>query len=375
MTDHHDALDRYLDDFANGKTVTTSAIQPELADTIHRVAEIGSMPLPDTTFVDLLEDKLMNAVSTAPTSLKPPLRVLDRGGFAPRAAGRVDSAARFEPNARRWVPLLLVAALVILALAVTFGPLSPGGDGNSGNHAAGPAVYAPAASPSPEALAGETVLAFTLPAEAIPIADTLAMGLEHLTIPPGMSGSWEQGCCPGASVEYIISGSYTVTAEDAVQVVRGNGEVEEVPAGTEVTLEGGDSLIARVETPLRGANNGTEPTELVSWNLIDSTDDATFSGRMQSEWREGNFQVQRLDPLPAVEAVIELHRFTVEDGDVIPAAGDVTLRVGIGQGILVNRMDGAVTLTSQAVPPATVYVLTFTQPGARDGTPEARIQE
>ena len=372
MTNNPDALNRYLDDLASGNAVNDSGIEPETVATVRRLREIGASPRPDTSFVDQLEETLMNAVTTAPTALRSIARPLVPAKRAAPLPERLHPATFHDTGVKRWAPILISAALLLLTLAVAFGPLRPGGDGN-GNHAAGPAVYAPA-SPSPDALHGETVLELTLPAEAIPSGEEIGSGLEHLTIPPGIGGTWEETCCPGTSVEYIISGSYTVTAEEAVQVVRADGAVEDVPAGTEVTLGAGDSLIARVETRLYGANTGTTPTELLSWSLIDATDDSTYNGRMLSGWSEGNFDLHRPRPLPAVEAVIELHRFTVEDGDVIPVTGDLTYRVAIGRGILVNRIDGTVTLTSRAEAPATVYVLTFTQPGARDGTPEARIQ-
>ena len=75
MTEYHDALDRYLDDLADGKPVITAQLDLGLIEAIDQFAEVGRNPAPHPDFVDQLEERLMNAISNVAMVPSPPIRI------------------------------------------------------------------------------------------------------------------------------------------------------------------------------------------------------------------------------------------------------------------------------------------------------------
>ena len=215
---------------------------------------------------------------------------------------------------------MIIAALALLSLAagIAFGALDLGWN-DDGGRPAGPAIQAPA-SPSPEVTVDDDPgFSVTIPADALPLpSDGIAgSGIGHFTIPPGTSSSWEPTCCTGPMVDYVISGTLTVRAEAATQVLRADGGVEEIPAATDVVLGPGDAIVSRVETPAVSVNNGTEPVELLNWGFFAGDSSQEIHPGWITGMAAGQGPIELLDePL-----MVELSPIEVRSGDVVaPAA-------------------------------------------------------
>jgi hypothetical protein len=288
-------------------------------------------------------------------------------------------AARPRP-ALLWVRDL-AAAMILMATgaAILFGLLRLSHDED--RHTGGPAVYAPA-TPSPEATPDDTVLRLTLPATALPTGDTLGAGLAVFTIAPGTWSSWDQTCCPGVLVEHVVSGQYSVRAEDAITIIRADQAVEAIPAHTEVLLNPGDSMISRDEVAVEAGNRGTEPVTLLSWLLIQG--DGTFerqrttllwaelwpqfTGHKLPGWVEGQpgdvremSDVQGPIRLDAGSATIELRRVTVRDDTILPPPADgLQFIAPVGpHADKLRQADNTYRVLGEIGQPVTVYILTL----------------
>ena len=60
----------------------------------------------------------------------------------------------------------------------------------------------------------------TLPVDDLPTTDRIRTVFDHLWIPPGTTTGGSSNCCSGPMIEYVISGSYTVRAAAAIEVIR-----------------------------------------------------------------------------------------------------------------------------------------------------------
>ena len=324
MMDSHDALNRYLDDRAAGD-VARDRIAPDLVETIRRFTAIGHLPTPDPDFADRLEDRLMNAGFQSPAIDRLTVPIV---ADLPSRVLAIDQARRVR-GARRWLPMLVSAALVLATLGIAWREFGPGGDDPS-SHTGGPAINAPA-SPTPDATPDDTVLELTLPADALPTGDGVSAGLGYFSIPPGKSSTWTAKCCRGPMIEHVVAGQYTVTAGAAIDVIRADGTVEQIPPDSAVTLGPGDSLLSRNETEVQAVNNGTELVEIVQWTFVDdSGDTASFRGHLLPGWIDGGgADVQgplQIQPLPTT---VELRQVDVLNGDSIaPPPGGWLFVVG-----------------------------------------------
>ena len=187
---------------------------------------------------------------------------------------------------RRWLPILVSAALVLATLGIVWREFDLRRDDPS-SHTGAPAINAPA-SPTSDATSNDTVLELTILADTLPTGDGVSAGLGYFSILPGKSSTWISKCCRGPLIEYVVSGQYTVTSTAAIDVIRGDGTVEQVPANTAVTLGPGDSLLSRNETEVQAENNGSELVEIVQWTFIDdSGDTASFRGHLLPGWIDG----------------------------------------------------------------------------------------
>ena len=248
-----DALDRSWDAVQRGERPPSGQVDDFAAAIVARVSESRARPDIEayhrTVRLRLLEPAALAPQPVLPSS--PPIRL-------PTAPAETPARrARFVPFAAAAVLILLIAAAGYFAF---------GRDGGNPRMAI-PGVVA---SPSPEP-PDPTVLTVTIPAEELPSSDSVSSGLAYVTVPVGNRSRWDAYCCPGPMVEYVVEGSYSVVAEAPVRVVRANGTVEEIPAGTEVTLAAGDALVSRNETAVEAWNGGTEPVLLLNWVYIDDT--------------------------------------------------------------------------------------------------------
>ena len=358
MTDHHDALDRYLDDLANHR-IPRDELDPGLVATIDQITEIGVSPVPDWTFVDHLEDTLMNAVSTAPAlRALTPLRTIT---LSPEMPGRLTS-----PLARpsRWVPILISAALLLLTIGVAFGPLRPSNDGTG----RGPAIPAAVvqASPSPEEAAGTVLLEFPLPAQALPPDGFGNLGLRYFTMAPNTTAAWEASpstASPGIWANYVVSGSLTMAAEGEVAIFRGAGDEtpEIVPAGTEIILAAGDSALHDTLESATWTSTGAESVEMVSIFL---THKYLLPFPTPTGWEQLRINNFYPAPVPAGDWVVRLEVIELEPDAEIPApvAGVVQSAVTAPESDahLARSADGGFALRGGTTT-ATAYLFTVEQ--------------
>jgi hypothetical protein len=86
--------------------------------------------------------------------------------------------------------------------------------------------------------------AITFPAGSLPPGN-LELSLRTATYGAGSSdSSYGDGLEPGFGVVLVTAGSWAIRAEGPLVVLRGpDGQAEEVPPGTEVTLQAGDVLV------------------------------------------------------------------------------------------------------------------------------------
>jgi len=315
VRDNRDALDRYLDDLANHPHGSTSELEPDLAVTIRRLSEIGASPSPERTFVDHLEDSLMNAVSAVPAGPS-------RNAPAARRSARPTSIRQSrsilpQGVVSRLASIALMAAMLMVAISFVSNPLRPVRNWlDDRNQSGGFAIDAPA-TPLPTK---ETLLRVELPAESMPIGKQLSAGLAHFTIPPRTRSTWIGNSAPGLLLEYVVEGSYTVESETSFQIVRAAGDVETIAVGVEATLNAGDSWVSRNEAAATASNTGLGPVQLLSWVLVDT--DLGFGGHLLPGWIERQNEVRSLGAIPLAPATVRLERIELAPGESTSGSTD-----------------------------------------------------
>ena len=357
-------------------------LDPSLANIIDRVRTLDDARSPDLDFVTRLEQQIMESSASTWFDLSVSHTTLTSSANGHREGLRMPlSLPRVDRPGRQWMGSLVTAALLLLTLVVGYaafgGALRPRQQDNM--LAAIPAIEA---TPAPGVTAEEELLAVALPAEALPHAGRVILGLLHYTIPPTAEGTWPPAqpatvCpdagCPGMELAYVLEGSVTVTAASPLQVVRGDGrgEAEPIPAGTELTLGPGDATLRPNGTAADYANAGATPAQLVLGYLApggimtyqsppgwDMHDDESFSGGQLAE--------------VSGPATLRLRRAVLAaDAVFAPPPGAVT-QVGVSLSdppALGSQSDGA--LVNAGDEAATVYALALEPSELRNATPAA----
>jgi hypothetical protein len=386
MTDPNllDDMRRYWDELVQGKSAKPGELDPQLASLIQQLhAQRDVVPPPDPAYARHLREDLMNQTADAGTVplIPPSVAVPAPNGRTQPRSWRASVLPGMESRThRRWrLGPFATAVLVLLVLGLVYVVFGPGRADNS-RPAGIPAVVFPTSTtipPTPTPVATEeTLLQVTIPADALPHGEGVSSGLAHFSIPPGTRSTWEPYCCPGPMVEYVLEGTYTVRAEAAIQLVRADGTVEEVPAGTEVVLGPGDGLISRNETVVEAANTGATPVELLNWVLIEKGD---FGGHSLLGWVDHMADVQGPLAVPAGPATLLLRRVELAPDATFPAPAAGTLRFGVtlpnnaaGTPVaadLGQQSDGTIrTVGAEAI---TIYILTLEPAGGATGSPVA----
>ena len=371
-----DRLDRYWDAVVQHEPGTLTAEVDTVTATI--IAQLNTPPA-SPRFLSVRQRVRQTIVTSARATaadLSTP-----RGSFTTEKRHYVPDASRLRSGPTWFRDVAAAVMLIAVGAVILFGLLQLRRDQDQ--HTGGPAVHAPA-SASQEATSDETVLQLTLPAASLPTGDGVGAGLAVFTIAPGTRSTWNQTCCPGVLVEYVLSGQYTVRSQAAMTVVRAGGAVEEVPARTEVVLNPGDSLVSRDEVGVEAANTGTEPVSLLSWLLI--TGDGTFNSRVQLPmwvefgsqftghklpgWVEGlpgdvreMADVQGPIKLDAAPATIQLRRVTIPDDSIVPLPADgLQFLAPVGpHADKLRQADHSFRILGEIGQPVTVYILTLQQ--------------
>lgn len=283
------------------------------------------------------------------------------------------------------------AALLVLVLVVSLfaaGPLRPGR--GPAEPAGLPAVIEAPATPSPGAATEETLVEAMIPAELFPEGEHITSEAAHLTMPPGSSGAWkgsERVDWPGLRVQHVLSGAITIRSEADAQVLRAGGgsAMEDVPGGTEIVLEPGDTWLARNETPYEVDNPAEAPAVFLLWVLANLGDPDV--GYIYLE--PGPWSIDFSDPLPpgvrppASPATLRIRRIELPEKGRVPAAPGAIVQHGVrppvdaaGKTILDPSLG---TLRTGVVvnigrKPITAYVLSLEPAGGATASPAATAE-
>jgi hypothetical protein len=356
-----DDLDRFLDDLVSGRPSDATGVDSDIADLARRYQALGDRGAPAGA-----RARVWNRLGhdTTPT-------VRPRGTGLAAAHGRATTKhaipAIAQPDMRRsrvtprtpvgrgrFTPTVAMAALIVLIVASSYFAITSirGGDHHPRSL---PAAVVTTTPPR------ETVLTTTLAAADIPINEsgTASSGLVLFTIPVGAHSTWEPTCCPGPMIEYVLDGIYGVRAQAPLTLVRANGRVEEIAAGTEATLAAGDSLISRNETVVETWNAGTVPTRLLNWMFIDGA-----TGHLVPNWHADQSDIDLNATLPHASAVVTLQRVTVPSGVELSLEPVDGLRCILpdpkrSDGTIFRRTDGSISkIKAGPGSPFVVYLLT-----------------
>jgi hypothetical protein len=380
------ALGRFWDAIARGRPADPGDLDPALAETVRRLHARDDAPGASAAFAARLladlEDQ-MDMTLTNDTGL-PGSRTRFLGawpfpnGSAPPSGRGIrppDQDARplqWRPIATHFATAALVA-LTLVSIYLAFGP--PRFTQQEADRAIVPAVVATPATPTP-AQTAEPLATMTLPAGAVP--DEIIGGQNSYIIPPGSVGRWDPAsfsptCCTGPRLNYVLSGSYTVRG-GPMQVLRhGSSAWEEVPAGTELTLQKGDALLSRMEDPFDAMNPSQEPAEVLDGVLFagdSGTDPIPVESSGRPAWRFLDQDIWlNLVTIPHGPVTLQLRQETV------PAGGDVPLPDGAIMQLAVSLDGAALAVTNQDFSvhnfeqrPLTLYLLTLEPAPEESGT-------
>jgi hypothetical protein len=321
---------RFWDDFVTGRAAPGStSLDATASASIRAFQAAAAIPPPETSrqqvtrevraAIEKLGQERPRQVATADVRVDGRSRL---NGLPADPGPRVQPANRMGLAARRrWpvIPLIAAAALLLVGLGIGYVVFGSGFSGDESRTTI-PAAVEPAATPSPAPFTEESLLEITIPAAALPQGEGIAAGLAIFTIPPGNRSTWLPYCCDGPLIEYVISGTYTVRAQDPIEVVRSDGMVEEIPAGAEATLEPGDSLLSRNETLVEDANTGDSPVELLSWVVIEQGN--SFNGHQLPGWASGAPDAQFQIDLSPAPATLRIKRIEMIGEAIVSAPAD-----------------------------------------------------
>jgi quercetin dioxygenase-like cupin family protein len=223
------------------------------------------------------------------------------------------------------------------------------------------------ATPSPE-VAQETRFTATLPAEMIPTAPgDRTFNVWHVELEPGARVPIT-GQLPGPQITHVVAGELTVRVDGPLRVYRGGGigaKEEQVPPGTEVVLQPGDTAVYAYDSPAEYANLGTTPVHLVGGELGVGVMPGAAVPLTFIDYGE-KYPLPALPPGP-VRATIVQAALPPDGLFPAPPAGSLRLAVGESEISLGENSDGSLrNINPQEV---TVYVLTLTPAGEVASTP------
>ena len=240
------------------------------------------------------------------------------------------------------------------------------------NRSANPAISAPS-TPSPSAdLTDATLFDFVLPAGALPTGHPRRTDLAYIYVAPGSKAKWTNSCCPGVMVEHLVTGEIAFTSKAEAQVMRADGTLEPLAAGSKADLRPGDTFIARHEAEFSADNSGAEPAQLIEW--LYQQEYFSFIAHDLPGWGgPGGKSTNKV--LPEFEGNIEI---TLERHVLDPGEGDAAfpsngvrqvVSPNIETNILTVSVDGEYAAYDSRDETTTAYVLEVTPLGAGSAHP------
>ena len=119
----------------------------------------------------------------------------------------------------------------------------------------------------------QTLLDVVLPDEQLRTPGRFNSIMGYYSVPADSQDSWSgpTDTAPEPLVWYVLSGSYSVRADQELQIARAgeSGKTNVVAAGTESNLGPGDALVRPTHAGMELSNDGNEPVILVVWTLGD----------------------------------------------------------------------------------------------------------
>lgn len=186
-----------------------------------------------------------------------------------------------RPAFGRWVlNHLATAALLILTLAAGFAAIWQGSPTTEVDPARAPALIR-ALDVVPGGVTDELLVETTFTPDELPVGETEAI-FYRITLPPGISLRYLAGpfcvlhsdlISSGVGAEVVQSGSYSLRLDAPFRVQRdgASGAVDEIPAGTEVALDPGNTAIYPDYTAQGTIRNaGDEPVVITGVVILDA---------------------------------------------------------------------------------------------------------
>ena len=368
MTDNHDALDRYLDDLANGEVLINSQLDPELVATVRRLGEIGQTPTPHPDFVDQLEERLMNVVSNVAMVPSSPIRI------ARSETTRVTPirSARSGIGPKRWLPILVSAAVILVTLGLAWRQFGPG-EPDRNPQLGAPAIQAPA-TPSPAAAGDQALVDIILPADVVPVGEEVNVLLARDTIPANSETTHApMDCCPGTKTYSILVGKVSVTSDGPMQLIRAgtSGTHEVIAVGETADLSPGDALVVRNEHH-QTWTSGADPVDIITTAVASGFWMTSFD---PIEWvGTGSASNSQTIPLPAGPYRLHVLRKNVSADETFPPTAETIIQLGLSSdGTSVGQSSDQTLSVTGVRAPLTVFILRLETAPADAGTPVAGV--
>jgi quercetin dioxygenase-like cupin family protein len=300
---------------------------------------------------------------TNPASVSSPI-MLPNG----RAVGRVAYPRVIAPvrDARRWSwGQVATAALLLLTIVTSVVAVGWMRGAPEERPASLPAVLV--ATPAPEN-AVATLFSATLPAEMIPTEPgDRTFNVWHVELEPGARVPMT-GQLPGPQITHVVAGELTLRVDGPLAVLRGGGidaMEEQVPPGTEVVLQPGDTAVYAYDSPAEYANLGTTPVRAVGGDLGVGVVPGAPVPLTFIDYGE-KYPLPALPPGPVQATIVQA---TLPPDGLFPAppAGSLTLAVGESDISLGENTDGSLRNVNPRE--VTIYVLTLAPAGEAADTP------
>jgi mannose-6-phosphate isomerase-like protein (cupin superfamily) len=282
---------------------------------------------------------------------------------------RSTQSPRNSPWTQTATALLLIAAVIAVFIVVR-----PHRPAVAPQQVAAPLFAAP----------GTLLFTTTVASEELPAKAPVRYVLAHGTVQPGAETHLRPSyavCCPGTFIDYVLKGTYALRVAGPLRVIRANGEMETIPANTEVTLAAGDAAIHRFEDGWDSRNPGSSTTEVLDVLLVANDLPDPPSGLNIGDYSD----VFPSITVPQGPLRVELRQAIVTPGSSVfpgPQPGDHQAVVaGQGGPSLGLMSDGSVQVLGQvqnlAPEPAIVYTLTLRPEAeaASQGDPPAVLLE
>jgi hypothetical protein len=358
-----DGIDRFWDQIVQNPSHPAGELEPADAATMRHLHAFDDRPGPNRDFRKRLRADLMHAhaipVSSDPRS---PLPLNQHTGHRQRASS--VSPPRVSRRGGWALIQLATAALLLLTLGLGYLALRP----------STPPDLRLAALPA--LTAEETLLDLPIPADMIPRGDAPGTGFIHYTLPPGTTTTWDS---PALHVEYVISGTYTVRSDGSMQIVAAGegGEPTSIPSGTEITLGPGDAMIAPRETISIYTTSGSDPVELLFWEVNEG--DEAQTDPTPPGWMTHDIELNHQPPLPQGAGRLRLRRIELAAEEALSAPPDtlqlaVTLPENAAGTPTPDFIEHRITMNGSAIrnvgsEPTTVYVITLEPAATGTATP------